>query len=285
MPAFPTHKSGSESARTAHRSVATLLTMLLAYVAMGCGQTNGAAIDEMRPAFQARRQQWAMLASQLPPPGTVGLSLVPLNPPLVLNEGNESQSNVEVVMFDTLQDPDSTRPAQSNRLDLNLGGAIERCMAWTGANNPMSETAMRNRDGKRLKSECMAALARPYLLVLRAANYVQPVVTSTSSYTPAYAVLEGFIVDAATNTLRGTFVVSARSDANVQYSYRRESQREVVTRRTSRFGSTTSRRTEIVPGEDPLARLRAAAHSSLWVNARQAVAHALTATGATVTLD
>lgn len=262
------------------RAAITALAVALA----GCGESNRAAIEALRPAYQARRATLANLAAALPPPGTAATTLSPLAPPVILREASEDTSNTEVVMAAQLIDPEGA-PPQSLSLDLGMSGALARCLAWTGPRNPMSASALGRRDGARLRRECGAALERPYLLVLRVARYVAPVAHDATSFAPGAATIEGFVLDAPSGALRGSFVVSAATDANVQFSYQRGGTREIVRRRYSRYGTTETRTTETIRAQDPAERLRAAAHSSLWTNARQAVAQALRASGATIELE
>lgn len=235
---------------------ACLLVGLL--VAAGCGQTTAQALDELRPRYAARRTQLRSLGlGLLQPGGAQAPALAALTPPLVFDEAREEASNTEMFMVEQLLDPDANLRAQELP-DLQGSARLGRCLRWTGDRNPMSADALRRRDGARVRAQCEAALAQPWLIVLRTLAYRAPRAEGTTAHTPGLLELEGFVVDLATNAVRGTFRARGTSAPRVAFTHR--------------------------SNESPLAALERAAYASLWEVTRAEVAAALRASGATVTL-
>lgn len=209
-----------------------------------------------------------------------------LNAPLAslrLDEAHEENSSAELLLAEQLRSPDA-RLEESSSLDLGLSGALLRCVRWTGTSSPMSASALSAREGARLRRECGQALRMPWLVVLRSSLLVLPVASDGEHFTPGSARFDVLVYDAASGQLRASFVASAQTDERVQFTARTGGTTEMVQRRYTRYGVSTSRTTRYVAPENPRERLEAAARSSLWANAREAVARELRSAGAAVTL-
>lgn len=218
-----------------------------------CGKTNADAIDALRPLYAPRRASLAALATTLPAIGTVTAGQpAPLSPPIVFDQPNDT-FNTEVLMWQHLSDPDGRIGDEG--IDLLLSDALLRCMRWTGPQNPMSASAMDDRNGETIQAECTAALAHPYLLILRQAAFQPPRIVSTTEFAPGALLVEAFVVRTADSQVATSFHVTAQTATTVRVPVDAQG----------------------VPTDAAISAIR----STLWSDAIRAVGDALRTSGAT----
>lgn len=127
-----------------------------------CGETNIQAIHRLQPVYAAYRGELSAALARVPPPDEPLVEHVPhsMSPPVVFleEELHDPQATAEIMQLDEDEPPDRT-------MRLVLRSALGFCLAWTGPANPLSPKVWDRRQG--LGEECAAALARPWLIVVR----------------------------------------------------------------------------------------------------------------------
>lgn len=149
------------------RSIVSRSTSLVALVALvplvgACGETNIHAIRRLTPVYDAHRRALVEAVAELPPPGEVGAWVVPqrMNPPAVFSERqtNDPHATAEILQIEELEGREAP-------MTLSIRSPLHFCLAWTGPHNPLDPSVFGNRGG--LGAECEAALARPWLVLIR----------------------------------------------------------------------------------------------------------------------
>lgn len=220
-----------------------------------CGTTNRDAIEHLRADYTAERARLASYVAVLPPSETItATSFSALTPPLVwgdVSRGEGAGTNAAFLSFGQLANPDVR--AIDRGPDVTMSSELVDCLRWTGPQNPMAQTALGSRDGEGLEARCRAALAVPYLVVLRPGAFQSPTATSPETYAPGVLSMDVIVLDHATGrTLASARVVGTSAD-RVQYVYEE--------------------------GSDPAEALSRFAYSTLWSSIRQAIAAAFAAGG------
>lgn len=231
------------------RRFALVLAAPLALAA--CGETNRDVIAKYAPQFETVRADLKKLAASLPPPGTATTGGdAALTPKPVYDSANGAFNTA----FLAVEELDGAKPAYN----LILSSELANALAWTGANNPMAESAL-DQSGGGFDKEFETALATPYVVFYRAAAYDPPRAVDDKTFEGGTVTLEAFLFARADGKPGATCVVSAASADSVSYSYKQ--------------------------GEDPKERLAAFASSTLWENTLDALSKCLAeATGGTFVL-
>lgn len=242
---------------TQARRVATVLSLVVC--ASACGTTNADAIAALTPDYAAERARLASYATMLPPPAVAApaTTVPPFAPPLVWAEADShgATSNAAFLAAAELLDPDA--PDVPNGPDVDFDSALARCLRWTGPANPMAASSMGARNGDQILADCRAALAVPYLVVLRPVHFTPANATDTATFTPAMLVADVLVLRHDTGAVVASARIEARSADTVRYVYRE--------------------------GEDQVQALTHFAYSTMWTNARAAIVAAFAAGGHTVT--
>jgi hypothetical protein len=200
----------------------------------GCGPKLAGVLKKYEGYFRDKRAEFREIARSLPPKGSLRAEkpCADLAPPLLFDEpGN--RFNTEVLMFEELEDPDS-----SPGFSLNFGGGLRRAILWTGPKSPLSSSA----DGAGIEKQLKAALGYRYLVVNRVAELVEPVAVDERRYSPGRARIEAFVVDLPSKAVLCSFVFEAASAEHVRFTYK--------------------------SGESKQEQLAKWAHSTLWQDAR-----------------
>lgn len=234
------------------------LVTVLALLLVGCGKTNAAAIEELKPRYEPIRKRLAGLSEHLNDAAVE----VPLKG-LVFDERSDAVGTVSFLMPDQLKDPDlSTRrddEAYVKRFDPIAGGELLFCLNWTGPKNPMGESAMSSRNGDSLKAQCeRAATETKYVVVVETVSSVVPTLVSDGQFVGGMADLRVTVFDFATQRVASRFEVHGQPD-------------QVVNVR-------------VKPGESKAVEAALSVHSSMWVDARKKLFEGLKQRGASVTL-
>lgn len=235
------------------RSVAMLALLLV-----GCGKTNAAAIEELKPRYEPIRKNLDALAAHL------GDAVVeaPLKG-VVFDEANDAVGTATFLMPEQLKDPDlSVRrddAAYVKRFDPIAGGELLFCLNWTGPKNPMGEGAMSSRNGDSLKTQCERAAAQTkYVVVVETVSSVVPTLVSDGQFVGGMADLRVTVFDFPTQRAVSRFEVHGQPD-------------QVVNVR-------------VKPGESKAVEAALSVHSSMWVDARKKLFEGLKQRGASITL-
>jgi hypothetical protein len=227
----------------------TRLPLALALALVACGTTNGDAIESLRPDYAAERARLASFVATLPPSASItATSFGAFAPPLVWTDAyaTRGSSNAAFLTVGQLADPDTPRVDLGP--DVMLDSELEVCLQWTGPHNPMAASALGTRNGDQLAADCRAALAVPYVVVLRPVTFQAPIATSPDTYQAGLLTTDVIVLDHATGRVIATARVQGRSGETVQYEYR--------------------------PGSDPTEALGRFAYSTLWTSLRAAIAAA-----------
>lgn len=206
-------------------------------------------LDELRsrygPAFDAKRQAFRRIAERLPPVGSVGANVAAkgLAPPPVCDV-KAGRYTLELAMAKQLVDPDvDLRAAEEFDASVSEPGLVAR-MTMVG---PASK--LRVAVPRATLPEFDSALALTYLAVARPVTYLRPRALAKDAFTAGAVDLEVFVVDLRTEAI----VAQGRCRA------------ETADRTTAFFRKH----------QDEGRNVEAAAHSTLWVNARRALASTL----------
>lgn len=239
------------------------LGLLFVLAICGCGEKNRDILARYTPRFADKRAELSALARQLPPPG-VSLRFTnqpPLAPKPVFIHGKDEETNTDFLSVEELSDPDAT-PA----LELYLSHGLSRGLQWTGPKNPMSETAMGDRN-KQLAHELDLALSTRYLVVVRSLVDVKAEAVNDKTFRGGARIFEALVFDLQDKKLRAAVAVLAEPDATVNYSYK-----------VSKQGGQAL--------ESKEAALERAVQSAAWSSARKQLGPKLEqATGGTFVFD
>ncbi len=232
--------------------------MVMAMLLAGCGKTNAAAIEELKPQFSVVRKNLAALAGHLADPSADA----PLKG-LVFAEANNDVGTVTILMPEQLNDPDvefrRDDAAYVKRFDPIAGGQLLFCLNWTGPKNPMGESAMSARNGATLKTECeRAATQTKYVVVVETVSSVVPTLVTDGQFVGGAADLRVTVLEFATQKVLSRFEVHGQPDQVIKYA--------------------------VKPGESKAVEAALAVHSSMWVDARKKLFDGLTQRGASITL-
>jgi hypothetical protein len=236
----------------------TTRAVLMALLLAGCGKTNAAAIEELKPQFSVVRKSLAALTGHLADPSTDA----PLKG-LVFDEAKGALDTVTILMPEQLSDPDAELrrgdAAYVKRFDPIAGGELLRCLNWTGPKNPMAESAMSARDGASLKAGCERAAAQTkYVVVVETVSSVVPTLVTDGQFVGGAADLRVSVLELPTQTVLSRFEVHGQPDQVIKYA--------------------------VKPNESKAVEAALAVHSSMWVDARKKLFDGLTQRGASITL-
>ncbi len=253
MPATATAIGSIMGAMPSRHFVTWPCALALALVA--CGTTNRDAIEHLRSDYAAERTRLAGFVALLPPSPTVtNPTFAAFSPPLVWGDvarGEAAGTNAAFFSYGQLASPD-VHPIDRGP-DVVMSSELVDCLRWTGPRSPMSESALGNRDGDQLEARCRAALAVPYLVVLRPGVFQAPIATSPETYAPGVLSMDVIVLDHASGRVIATARVVGTSAPRVEYVYEE--------------------------GSDPAEALSRFAYSSLWSSVRQAIAAAFAGGG------
>lgn len=219
-----------------------------------CGTTNRDAIDAMRADFASERARLAGFVAALPPAGSVTAHAAePFSPPLVWSDASATRGSANAAFLSLTQLADPDAPNEPQGPDVSFDSELVTCLRWTGPHNPMAGSALDAREGERLGNECRAALAVPYVVVLRPLRFVPPSASSADTYSPGLLITDVIVLAHASGAVVASAQIEAHSADVVSYTYR--------------------------VGSDPVEALSRFAYSTLWSNVRSAVAAAFAAGG------
>ena len=227
------------------RTIATLLIGLaLAIGLSGCGPTNQEAIEQFKPQYAEMRADLEAIAAALPASVAEQQVAQALDPaPFYMEDSPDDIHNTDILMYASLVDPDLDL-RDAGQLDLRLSNYLRRNLQWTGPNNPMSETSLKNRAADNFPDKLEQGLQIKYLGVARVGAYERAVAVSEDTFDGGYAEIDGFLVDMESKDVLCAFTISARPSEQVSYTYKE--------------------------GESQLDALERFANSTLWSNAREA---------------
>ena len=236
----------------------TTRAMLMAMLLAGCGKTNAAAIEELKPQFSVVRKKLAALTEHLADPSADA----PLKG-LVFDEAKSTAATATILMPEQLSDPDAELrrgdAAYVKRFDPIAGGELLFCLNWTGPKNPMGESAMSARNGDSLKAECERAAAQTkFVVVVETVSSVVPTLVSDGQFVGGAADLRVTVLEFATQKVLSRFDVHGQPDQVIKYA--------------------------VKPGESKAVEAAVAVHGSMWVDARKKLFDGLTQRGASITL-
>lgn len=243
--------------RPATRSV---LVPLLALPLLGCPPSFGEVADKHAPRMTALQAGLQKVMAAQPAPGTLSAATAATGlDPAPVHDEKEQTYTMDLVQVEQLDDP---------KLDLRMAGKLDLLLPEVIL-QPLRDVApegMSESDRKRAANDYYPvtferALALPYVAVVRTVAYEAPVPVNEKEFTGGRARLEVFLIDVRAGAVKASFPVEARSSTNVSYEYREGK-------------------------DDPLERLKAFAHSTLWSSARDQIAEGLRQhAGATVVYD
>jgi hypothetical protein len=225
------------------RRVAILL--LLPLLLAGCGKTAGEVIAENKAKADAVRETLATALSMLPPPGESLTAVAGMPDPKPFYE---VQADYKVSANAAFLTPEEIKASGKPAYDLILSSDLAYVLAWTGPNNPMSETALEGPEND-LPATFGNALATPYAIIYRPVAYNPPVAEDEKNFSGGTLDLEAFLVRLSDGTPLVACRIQAASDTSVSYTYKQ--------------------------GDDPKERLVAFASSTLRDDAMKTLAQCL----------
>lgn len=211
----------------------------------GCGKTAGEVIAENKPKVDAVRATLSTALSMLPP---VGESLTAVAGTPDPKPSYEVQSDFKVSGNTAFVTPEEIKSSGKPAYDLILSSDLAYALAWTGPDNPMSQTAMEGPENE-LAATFANALATPYAVIYRPVSYAPPVAQDDKNFSGGTLDLEAFLVRLSDGTPLVACRIQAASDTSVSYTYKQ--------------------------GEDPKERLVAFAGSTLRDDALKTLAQCL----------
>ncbi len=226
--------------------------LVVALLLCGCGKTNAAAIEELKPVYAEVREKLKRLE-----PLTRPLDDVEGKVAGTYDDHDAVKSTLVMFMPEQLTDPDFKPVYGELTLFDPVGGAyFGYCLTWTGPKNPMGDSAMGNREGDDLKKKCESAARPKTLVVVRTLASVTPKLVEDGKFIGGRAEIGVTAIDWASGTVTARFQVNGEPDATVNYKVR--------------------------PGESKAFEAAKSVHSSMWVNARKKLFDELAQRGATI---
>lgn len=226
------------------------LGLLFVLALCGCGEKNRDLLARYAPRFAEKRAELRALAQLLPPPGASlrFANQPPLSPKPVFIERQDEETNTDFLSVEELSDPDAT-PS----FELYLSHGLSRGLQWTGPKNPMSETALGDRN-KQLAHELDLALSTRYLVVVRSLIDVKAEAVNDKTFRGGGRIFEALVFDLQEKKLRAAVAILAEPDATVNYSYKVNKQggqamesKEAALERAVQSAAWTSARKQLGP--------------------------------------
>lgn len=219
--------------------------LLLPLMLAACGKTAGEVIAENKTKIDAVRATLASSLSALPPAGeslsaTGGVA----DPKPSFDAGEPGGTPTGNVAFVAPEEIKGGKVA----FDLYLQSDLNLALAWTGPENPMSETALSGPENQ-VGQTFARALATPYVVLYRPVAYVPPVAEDDKTFSGGHLDLEAFLVRISDGAALAACRIQAAADSSVSYSYKQ--------------------------GDDPKAALQSFADSTLHDDARKTLAQCL----------
>lgn len=233
---------------------------LLALPLLGCPPSVGEVADRHAPRVQALQAGLKQVMAAQPAPGALSAATAAagLDPAPVYDEKGRTYT-MDLLQVEQLDDP---------KLDLRMAGKLDLLLSNVVVQPLRDVTPEYLSESDRTRSSndyypvtFERALALPYVALVRTVDYAAPVPVNEKEFKGGHARLEVFLVDVRAGALKASFPVEARSSTDVTYEFREGE-------------------------DDPLERLKAFAHSTLWSSAREQIAEGLRKhAGATVVFD
>ncbi|MFT3809582.1 MAG: hypothetical protein QM698_06650 [Micropepsaceae bacterium] len=221
-----------------------VLALSLPVVLAACGESNRDVITRFTPQIEAVRGELKAIAGTLPAPGVVVSGKVADADPKPVYDVAAGAFNTAFVPVEALSDDEPV-------YDLILSSELLNALGWTGAKNPMAESAL-DESAEGFDKQFQTALATTYVVLYRAAAYDPPRAIDDKTFEGGTLKLEAVVFERAASRQVAACSIEAASDTSVNYTYKE--------------------------GEDPKARLVAFAGSTLWSDALKTLAQCLTAT-------
>jgi len=185
-----------------------------------CGPTFQDIQTKYNPDFQKMREKLAQISEKLPPVGSTlgdGCALPADRKPIFVKD--EMKTNMEIMMSQSLKDPDS-EINRTTDFDLILNSGLIHALQHTGPKNPMSESVLKKRAYKNYDAEMKHYLDYDYVLVNRVSDYQRAQIVDGSSFLPGYVKLDAFLFDLKSAELLCSFAYEGKSADTVSYSYK-----------------------------------------------------------------
>lgn len=224
---------------------ALLLIPLLVLSACGGGPSQRQVLAKHAAAIDKARAALKQVHADLPAPGSTNADVKTgeLKPPLrsvSTSLGSAPEGNTEWLHAEQLLNPDDKGP-----FDTGVDGDLGSTLAWTDSRCKYYRADDSLSAGPAFEEMVTASISKPYLIVIRASQVLEPRVDiKAKTFTPGSVRIEGFIYSMPACKRLGAFAVTAHTPDRVDYQFK--------------------------PGEEQ-ARADAFAHSALWEAARAAI--------------
>lgn len=230
------------------------LVPLVVILLAGCRETHKEIVQPYLSDYQQMREKLKRIAESIPPPGTtVDSKPQTLDPPLkLLNE--ETGDNAEALMFEQVTDPEVINLP----FDVLLSDNLLVSLNWTS--DERKDDDYSGGDPEFMRRTLEAGRTLRYLVVHRVLDLTLPEAVGPQSFKPGTVTLEGYVVDLEDEQIVATYVLTAKTPANVRFVYKE--------------------------GDSPEERLQAFAKSEVFTDARRQIAKKLEqVTGGTVQIN
>jgi hypothetical protein len=221
------------------------LSVMIVFVLAACGgggETNQDVVNRFKPQYDTLRVQLQQVVQKMPQ--QVGEQPVtqPLTPRPAYTKDAKEPQNTDVLMYENLLDPDAKLNSDT-QLDLTLTNHLLRALQWTGANNPISDSAMKSTATAGVLSDLEQGLQLKYLAVAKVTAYQPVTAVDKDTFHGGAAKIDGYLIDLGSQAIVCSFGFSVAPPKQVDYKYKE--------------------------GEDQAQALAKAAHSVAWSNARE----------------
>jgi hypothetical protein len=195
-----------------------IFTMLILLSA--CSSTVAQVIEEYKEPFAQKREQLVTIAESLPPVGSIveNSYCENLNPALILKDDSSGKELTSaILMYDQVLNPDLDRSSLSRWFNVGMNGLFINALSWTGPENPMSKSVMQEYDNG-FTNRLETALATPYLVINRVADYSPAILVNENSFIPGRVIIESFVTSMENNTILCSYRVDVTlSEETVYY--------------------------------------------------------------------
>jgi hypothetical protein len=208
------------------------------------GPTNAEIIQQYKGQYAQLRTDLREIAQSLPDFKVDQEPSQPLQPPPDYREAGGEGVNTDFLMYEHLVNPEANL-SMGEHLDLYLARSLKSCLLWTGPQNPMVESALRER-ATLLSTELEAGLRLKYLGIIKILQYEPPVASSETKFVAGKTLIAGYLVELRTRQIPCMFHVSAETAGQVEVTTEKGEDPKTAVERWARSSLFTASEQRII---------------------------------------
>ena len=202
------------------KTIIKFTIFLIILVSLTACATRAQIIEQYKEPFAQKREQLTTIAESLPPVGSIveNSYCENMSPPLILkNNSSGKEVTSAMLMYDQVLDPDLDRSSLARWFNVSMNGLFINALGWTGPKNPMVDRVLKEYDDD-FADKLEMALATPYLVINRIAEYTPASVVDKNSFFPGWVIIEGFVISMENNEILCSYRVEATiSEETIYY--------------------------------------------------------------------